>query len=332
MLDLRVLDGGTMLDAATLVAREQRAARARRVWLPAVYTEADHCRVALEQLLADGYAGFVAYDDGDCVGVMCGRTADAVGFVPAHGLALGLDLGDSTSIVVRLFAELAPLLVRGGALRFTIDHIDLDPVGAALSNVGFGRGSVFASQPARPTDAGSDVEVRLGTSDDLDAIAELSQLELTHRSTPPIFAHPVVRTLTEARAEHQQLLEAGAVHFLARRENRDVGLVTVELTSPAPRLCPDAQPYIGATAVDPSVRSRGIGRALVGAALEWAHTRGYETVSVDFDSPNPLSRPFWLGMGFQPSGYRLRRSIDASYSGRSSATLRAPIDALSHRS
>ena len=54
---------------------------------------------------------------------------------------------------------------------------------------------------------------------------------------------------------------------------------------------------------------QGIGHALVHRVLDWAHGNGHETVSVDFDSPNPLSRPFWLGAGFTPTGYGVARTI-----------------------
>jgi GNAT superfamily N-acetyltransferase len=141
----------------------------------------------------------------------------------------------------------------------------------------------------------------------------LSLVEFDHRSTPPIYAAPQSRSPAESRALHERLLAEGAVHFLARRDLRYVELITVERTSPAPRLCPDSQPYIGPTACDPAARGQGIGHALVLRVLEWAAVNGYETVSVDFDTCNPLSRPFWLGLGFRPTGYRVRRSIDPSY-------------------
>jgi GNAT superfamily N-acetyltransferase len=57
-------------------------------------------------------------------------------------------------------------------------------------------------------------------------------------------------------------------------------------------------------------RRRGVGQALVDAALTWAHDQGHEWVSVDFEAANPLSRPFWLGVGFNPTGYGLLRLID----------------------
>jgi GNAT superfamily N-acetyltransferase len=313
MVAVEMLDGAAIEQAAGVVASEQAKARIERPWLPAAYTDPEQCRVALNELIADGYVGFVAYDERRCVGLMCGRTMDSVGFVPAHGLAVDPDLVDATAVVVGLFAQLAPVLLRAGASRFTIDHIDFHPLGAALHDAGFGGGSVFATQPSRPTETAGDVDVRIGTTDDLDAIAELSLVEFDHRSTPPIYAHPQPRTLAEIRAIHERLLANGAVHFLARRDGSDVGLVTVEFTSPAPRLCPNGQPYIGATASHPSIRGQGIGHALVRLVLGWAHLNGHETVSVDFDSSNPLSRPFWLGLGFEPTGQRVRRMIDPSY-------------------
>jgi GNAT superfamily N-acetyltransferase len=316
MLNFLLLDQVTIDGAAALVAAEQVAARARRSRLPLVYADPRHCHVALEELLAADSVGFVAYDGHRCVGVICGRTIGSVGFVPTHGLAVDPDLEDSTAVVVGLLGELAPILLRDGAMRFTIDHVDLEPLGAALHNAGFGRWGVFATHAARPTAAARDVDVRVGTFDDLDAIAALSQIELAHRSTPPIYAHPQLRTLAEARAAHERLLDDGAVHFLARTGNRDVGLVTVEFTTPAPRLCRTGEPYIGPTATHHSRRGRGVGRALVDAVLGWAHGCGHETVSVDFESSNPLSRPFWLGMGFQPVGYRVQRTIDTAFTVR----------------
>jgi hypothetical protein len=72
---------------------------------------------------------------GACVGVMCGRVVDAVGFVPADALAVDPAAPDPTPIVVGLCAELVPALLAEGARRITIDHVDLAPLGIALSNL-----------------------------------------------------------------------------------------------------------------------------------------------------------------------------------------------------
>src|SRR5450432_3392083 len=92
----------------------------------------------------------------------------------------------------------------------------------------------------------------------------------------------------------QQLRDSGHRGLVVTGNGRDAGLLTIELTSPAPRLCPDGQPYIGPTATLPGARGKGVGHALVAAALTWAHARRYQWISVDFATANPLSRPFWL--------------------------------------
>lgn len=315
MLNVQPLETTAIDEVANLVAREHAAARGQRPGLPAAYGEAQHCRDALTAVISGSHA-FVAREMGVCVGVMCGRAVDAVGFVPADGLAVDAAAPDPTPILVGLCAELLPALLAEGARRITIDHVDLAPVGIALSNLGFGRGGVFATQPvgwAAVTPRATDIDIRVGTFDDLDAIAALSHVEFSQRSAPPIYAAPRPRSLDDTREHHRRLFDDGAVHLLARRRNDDVGLLTIELTSPAPRLCPDRQPYIGPTATDPAVRGQGIGHALAHAAHEWAHRTGYRAISVDFEPSNPLSRPFWLGLGFQPTGYRLRRTIDTAH-------------------
>lgn len=313
MLTVTELDDGLLEAAASLVAREHRVAHAKLSWLPTAYSDARHCHDALAGLLADGFSGFTAHAEGRCVGVLCGRAQGVSGFLPADGVAIDPDLEDPTPVVVSLFAALAPRLLEVGAVRYLINHVDLAPLGEALGNLGFGRGSVFAAQAARAVDPAPDVDIRIGTAADLDAIAALSYIELLHRGTAPVYAPPLPNTLSDTRNRHARLLAAGAVHLLAHVDGEDVGLVTLELTSPVPRLCPDGQPYIGPTATHPSARGRGVGHALVQAALDWAHRYGFHTVSVDFDSPNPLSRPFWMGLDFQTTGYGVRRTIDASF-------------------
>ena len=117
-------------------------------------------------------------------------------------------------------------------------------------------------------------------------------------------------------AEHRALLEGGAVHLLATIDGQDAGLLTIELTSPVPRLCPDGQPFIGPTATLSAARGKGVGHALVDATLTWAYDHGYQWVSVDFDTANLLSRPFWLQAGFRPAGYGVLRLIDGRLAGQ----------------
>jgi GNAT superfamily N-acetyltransferase len=144
-------------------------------------------------------------------------------------------------------------------------------------------------------------------------IVRLARVEIDHGRTAPIYQPPYRRSFDQLHEAHRSLRARGGVHLIASLDGGDVGLLTLETTSPVPRLCPDGQPYVDSTATDPAVRGRGVGRALVGAALEWAQDAGYGWISVDFSPSNPLSRPFWLGMGFRPTGYTVLREIHSSY-------------------
>jgi GNAT superfamily N-acetyltransferase len=315
MLAVDDLDDATVERAGALVASEQAAARQVRPELPAASEDAGACAAALQRLRDRGYHGLVVTDRGRTAAVMTAmvRQAPTGGRyvrLPPEGFAVDPGLADPTGVLAAAFAGLASPLIADGVLRYYLVHAALPRLSEALSNLGFGRNGVYGIQPAAPRRSFSAVAVRLAGGADLDAVARLALVEIQHRSTAPIFDPAQDVSLTELTAEHEALREAGAVHFLAALGGRDVGLLTVELTSPVPRLCPDGQPYIGPTATEPGARGQGVGRALVGAALTWASDLGYQWISVDFETANPLSRPFWLNAGFRPAGYGLLRLID----------------------
>ncbi len=53
-------------------------------------------------------------------------------------------------------------------------------------------------------------------------------------------------------------------------------------------------------AVHPDHRRRGIGRALVDAALDHFRQRGLDHIQVDWDPQNPAATAFWTTLGFAP--------------------------------
>jgi GNAT superfamily N-acetyltransferase len=315
MLVIQNLDGATVERAGALMAREQAAARQVRPELPAAFDRADVCAAALERLAASGRHGLVATADGRAVAVMAavvrgipflGRYAR----LPADGFAVDPDLADPTGVLGVVFGDLAAPLIADGVRRYALLHAALPRLSEALSNLGFGRRAAYGIQPAAPRRRSFAVAVRAAGAEDFETVARLALAEIQYRSAPPMFEPRQDRPLADLAAEHRALRNKGAVHLLATVDGRDVGLLTIELTSPAPRLCPDGQPYIGATGVLPAARGQGVGHALVDAALTWAHDHGYQWVSVDFDTANRLSRPFWLNVGFHPVGYDVLRIIN----------------------
>ena len=315
MLVIDDLDGAAVERAGALIAREHAAARQVRSELPASFSSTDVCAAALEGLRGSGHRGLVATDSGRTVAVMTAavREIPAVGRyarLPAEGFAVEPDLADPTGVLAATFADLASPLIAGGVLRYYALHAALPRLAEALSNLGFGRDGAYGVQRAAPRRHSSAVAVRVAGVKDLDTIARLALVELEHRSAPPMFAPPQDRPLADLVAEHRTMYDNGAVHLLATLDERDVGLLTIELASPVPRLCPDGQPYIGPTATLPAARGRGVGHALADAALTWAYDHGYQWISVDYNTANPLSRPFWLNAGFHPAGYGSLRLID----------------------
>ena len=311
------LDGATVERAGALVAREHAAARQMRPELPAGFEGAGVCAAALQRLCDSGHRGLVATDNGRAAAVMTAtaRPHPAGGRyarLPAEGFAVDPDLADPTGVLAAVFAGLASPLIADGVLRFYLLHAALPLQAEALSNLGFGRSSAYGVQPAAARRRCSAVAVRIAGAQDLDTVARLALVEIQHRSAAPMFAPPHARPLADLAAEHRALREGGAVHLLATLDGRDAGLLTIELTSPVPRLCPDGQPYIGPTVTLPRARGRGVGHALLDTALTWAYDHGYQWISVDFDTANPLSRPFWLNAGFHPTGYGLLRLIDGA--------------------
>jgi GNAT superfamily N-acetyltransferase len=315
MLVIENLDGATVERAAALVAREQAAARQVRPELPAGFESAEVCAAVLQRLSGSGHHGLVATEAGRAVAVMTAavRENPATGRyarLPAEGFAVDPDLADPTGVLAAAFGDLASPLIAGGVRRYYLLHAALPRLPEALSNLGFGRNGAYGIQPAAARRRSSAVAVHVAGVEHLDTVARLALVEIQHRSAPPMFAPRQDRPLADLAAGHRALHDTGAVHLLATLDGHDVGLLTIELTSPAPRLCPDGQPYIGPTATLPGARGQGVGHALVDAALTWAYDHGYQWVSVDFETANPLSRPFWLNAGFHPAGYGVLRLID----------------------
>jgi hypothetical protein len=210
VLSTRVLDDSTIEAAGALVADEDTWARRLHPGLPDTYTRAAACTSALQQLRASGSTGAVVFDDGCTLAVMTlvvtgGRVYGRHARLPAEGFAVAPTCGDPTTVLARVYAEVAPLVVAGGVGQFFVDHVALPQLADGLANLGFGRHHVYAVQPAAPRPSATHVNVRIGASDDLATIARLALVEIRHRSTPPIYAPTVHLTVEEILEAHRTL-------------------------------------------------------------------------------------------------------------------------------
>jgi GNAT superfamily N-acetyltransferase len=249
---------------------------------------------------------------GRLVGWLGGNASGVFGFARSVHHALDGSWPDPTGLYGRMYAQLATEWRDAGVTVHDVEVPALPAIESAWFDLGFGRRTCFAVRatldapaPARSTG----VELRIGGENDLDAIARLALGEAEARNEPPLFAQQSALRVEDFARAHRDLLRHGAVHFLARRDGRDLGLLTLEFTSPAPLLTPDDAPFIGATGVDPTSRGTRVGRTLVDAALRWCRDHDLDRVGVSFNTSNLSSRPFWRGCGFQPTGWKLARRL-----------------------
>lgn len=267
-LEVRELDDGRVERAGALMAREHAAANNVVRGLPPSYLNIEGCVAALERLRDSGHRRLVAIDHGRvlavaAVAVRHGSVIGRYAKLPAEGLAVDPDLADPTAVLSVLWGELARPLLADGVADYYIVHPALPRLHETWSNIGFGRDGCYAvaraagsrsttawlSGPggaAHAGDAGTtEVAVRLAGHEDLVTVARLALVELHHRGTPPMFAPLDTLSLNQVIAVHEALRKAGAVHFLARLDGRDVGLLTLELTTWSLGCAPRASPTSG---------------------------------------------------------------------------------------
>lgn len=96
---------------------------------------------------------------------------------------------------------------------------------------------------------------------------------------------------TFTAAQWRRRLRAHA-QFAAIVGDRPVGLIGAQRENPA-------SVYLYSLWLDPGVRRRGLGRALVAAAVEWARTEGAGTVTLRVHAANTAAIEVYRGIGFR---------------------------------
>jgi ribosomal protein S18 acetylase RimI-like enzyme len=106
-----------------------------------------------------------------------------------------------------------------------------------------------------------------------------------------------------AESEARELLRAllrdpDTAAFLYEEAGRALGLCIARVDQAPPIAVETERGEITDLGVDPAVRRRGIGRALVEAALAWIGGRGVRRLEVRVAVRNPEGQAFWRALGF----------------------------------
>jgi ribosomal protein S18 acetylase RimI-like enzyme len=211
--------------------------------------------------------------------------------------------GESPDLFADLYAVAGDPWVRAGRLaHFVVAPAD-DAQLRVWFSLGFGQEQVHAE---RATCAGAPsprkgLAVRRATPDDLEVLLDLGRTIAEHQIGPPVWSGLSVPDREANRGDWAEFVADGFV-YLATFDDEHVGyagLYGVE----------HAVIELSVAGTTPAARGRGAGRALVEHALYEAHQNGFETCRLDFRSTNLLASRFWLGRGFRPTHYRLRRDV-----------------------
>jgi len=312
--------------AAGLLAARHARDRAREASLPGAFESPDAVRPSVEQLLRQqGAAGVLARRDGEPAGfLLAGPMLPAPRHflaqffpprsmvIPYHGHALAP--GEDPSLYRNLYAALAEVFVRRGFFDHFVNVPALDSSAReAWDSLGFARDATCAVRDVeQPVTGAGPVDVHQAGPEDIAVVSAMAEALGQHHVGSPIFS-PYLREANEASrdAALERLQEPANAHFVAYRDGRPMGMNT--FMPPAflsLLLAPEASVYLLEGFVYSQFRGGGVGRALLARSMAWAREQGYRWCALHFAAPNISGASFWLGSGFRPAEYRLRRHID----------------------
>jgi GNAT superfamily N-acetyltransferase len=209
--------------------------------------------------------------------------------------------GAGAALYGPLYAASADRWVREGIQLHLVGHFTADATtAAALGDLGFG--AVVAERlrglgdpvPAGAGAAAARVE-HVDPAAPWDAYAPLAAEHAAYYRQSPLF---LVKddALATAQAELEEHRLAGDQLIVDRPGGEARAYVVVGRcrgTSEGRLLAGTRTAQIRAAYAFPSVRRRGIGRALLGRAVAWARSEGYERVFVEHETANLEGGAFW---------------------------------------
>ena len=137
-----------------------------------------------------------------------------------------------------------------------------------------------------------EISVREARTEDEDRVLELMRLVAANADLDP----------SELQAAAQRFREGLTLTVLvAQVGGAVVGFLVISFFSALSGL----RALIDGVAVDPAYRRRGIGAALVEAAVQKAHQRGAARILVDTSRGDPSARDFYRACGFEPGDIAL---------------------------
>jgi len=207
----------------------------------------------------------------------------------------------------QMYAHLSRKWVEDGCCThiitlFAHDHEAID----AFFWMGFGLTNVDAIRDMSPIEGGrAGVEIHRAGREDAEVITAFDTRLQRYLTMAPTFHYE------EPLVAESWLANPANSAWLAYRDGTPVGCIRIGPSTPrTARFTRDERAaYIEHAFVEEGLRNAGIGTALLGRAMDWARSKGFERCAVDFESANATARNFWL-KHFQPVCLILCRCVD----------------------
>ncbi|MED4583416.1 GNAT family N-acetyltransferase [Brevibacillus choshinensis] len=312
-------------EAAKLLARRHQRDRLATPVLPSRFESEQVAEQAIradwEKTVATGVA---AIEKGSLIGYLFGgkvenstRGRHVWVSLAGHGIA-----GDQHAELYKdLYAAASQHWVDEGYFA----HYSLVPANdTALVNtwfcLGFGHEQVHGSLPLHsfhePVVADMrvpNVQLRLATPKDRQAMADVSQLIRTYQAAAPTFGVALPEDAQKIRDGYSQLVDDPDVDlWLVEKEGQVLSFQAYfpAEEEPSAMLVPANGIELGVAATQPEYRGLGFNHALTQHGLMHAKAKGMEYVLTDWRMTNLQSSRYWPRQGFLPIAYRLSRFID----------------------
>jgi GNAT superfamily N-acetyltransferase len=298
-------------EAAFLAARRYRAEKKRVELLPADYEKPETILALMAGFSKNGH-GVCVIDKGRMRGFLKSRLYPmdkgfTFGYIPEYCHAVK---ENNWNIYRVLYASLSQIWAenRCASQAVTIMAHDQNALDAWLS-MGFGMTGIDALRDFSPVQGETvGVTIRRAGLSDVDILFAQDLAINQHLVAAPIF-RPFMKESRESR--EQWLANPSNALWLAELESETVAGIGLEPSSPDAAAIIRAEKTISITSAftQEKWRGQGIATALLDHSLKWAKSSGYQRCAVDFESANISGSGFWLGQGFEPVCYTLRRQV-----------------------
>ena len=158
-----------------------------------------------------------------------------------------------------------------------------------------------------------ELSVRRARVEDLDTVVELRLALLREYGEHPLYGN--LRPDARERAYELYRTQLTSPHetiFVAELEQRIVGLMRCVDMPSSPLLFPERYCYVSSVYVRPTVRRKGVLRALLAAADQWCEQEGIDEMRLHNSASALAAEKAWSALGFDLVEQVRRRTLHAS--------------------